>query len=172
MEFEETVEFLRSVRVQHSVGTTDGNKNWFEYWKKNRLDENLNIIDFSQYASWTCECCGQDVPVAEMVGAHVHIEDNPDELYIYPTCRTCNSTYTDVNADNIVFSVPTIELVPIPITAKLEVGDWVHIGTRPEKYQLAQVRYVNGKLTNAYINYKGKLVAVSADVIHLPKDRL
>lgn len=61
------------------------------------------------------ECCNEEVPIGEMVGAHVIKADGSDEtVYIYPTCDTCNKTYKGEKADTKIFSVPITKLVPAP----------------------------------------------------------
>ena len=104
-----TAEFILSVKVKHAKGTTDNSIVWIDYWAKQTKE------DMSNHQLWHCECCNKDVPVSEMVGAHVVKVDSPDDaVYIYPTCDTCNKTYKGDNADIKEFSVPITELIPVP----------------------------------------------------------
>lgn len=102
-----TAEFILPVKVKHAKDTTDNSKVWFDYWLEHTKE------DISNYQLWHCECCGEDVPIDEMVGAHVIKADGSDDtIYIYPTCGTCNKTYKGDKADVKEFSVPATELVP------------------------------------------------------------
>lgn len=104
-----TIEFIPSVKVKHAKSTTDNSEVWFDYWLEHVKE------DISKYQSWHCECCDLDVPINEMVGAHVVKADNSDDtVYIYPTCDTCNKTYKESKADDKEFSVPITELIPLP----------------------------------------------------------
>lgn len=104
-----TAEFIPSIKVKHAKETTDDSKVWFDYWLEHTKE------DVSKYQSWHCECCNHDVPIDEMVGAHVIKADNSDDtVYIYPTCATCNNTYKEDKADTKTFSVPATELIPTP----------------------------------------------------------
>lgn len=101
--------FIPSVEIKHAKDTTDNSKVWFDYWIKQTKE------DISNLPTWNCECCNEEVPIGEMVGAHVIKADGSDEtVYIYPTCDTCNKTYKGEKADIKVFSVPITKLVPAP----------------------------------------------------------
>lgn len=68
-----TAEIIPSVKVKHAKGSTDNSKIWFDYWVKHVKE------DISAYKFWHCECCNLDVPINEMVGAHVVKADNSDD---------------------------------------------------------------------------------------------
>lgn len=104
-----TAKFIPSIKIKHAKNTTDNSKVWFDYWI-----EQVNK-DVSNYKFWHCECCNNNVPIDEMVGAHVVKVDSSNETtYIYPTCDTCNKTYKGDKADIKEFVVPITELIPIP----------------------------------------------------------
>lgn len=102
-----------TVFVMHTNNTTSdapGGGSWIDYWK----DETKQEIPL------TCPCCGEETTDDNpMVGAHVvkwvDRANSPQQKYIVPTCRNCNSKYQGVHIDDTVFSVQENYLCEVPL---------------------------------------------------------
>ena len=66
--------FIPSVEIKHAKYTTDNSKVWFDYWIKQTKE------DISNLPTWNCECCNEEVPIGEMVGAHVIKADGSEGI--------------------------------------------------------------------------------------------
>lgn len=98
--------------VKHEINTDKECKSassWIEYWKE-QLEQELPD---------KCPCCGKDMTNEKdsFVGAHVYnsiyIRTDKHQLYIVPTCSSCNSKYGKGKEVQIVpFPVPCNYLAP------------------------------------------------------------
>ncbi len=86
---------------------TEADESMIQYWKDNK--NKLSAIDLSR-ASYICPSCNKRVWTSKLNGAHVvKLKDTKNNLYIVPTCETCNKSKVDR-----IFKVSVFDLVDAP----------------------------------------------------------
>ena len=79
-----------------------GYDSWIDYWEKESGKKLGTMVK--------CPCCGEEMPVTDIVGSHVIDEDK--KIYVTPTCDKCNSrAINDKEFRNHKFSVRKDHLV-------------------------------------------------------------
>lgn len=77
-----------------------------QYWKENH--DSKSKIDLSKH-TFVCPSCGKIVSTSRVHGAHVHSYKDVSNLYITPTCDSCNSSKV-----KRYFKVNKVDLVEAP----------------------------------------------------------
>ena len=92
----------RSIKVKHMSNTSDLKPKNFDTWKEFWEDAKKGEMTFPKIKE-TCACCKKLTDPKDFVGAHV--KDSNDNMYIYPICNSCNSTYGKGKAPSPEFIV-------------------------------------------------------------------
>lgn len=86
---------------------TEADESMIQYWKDNK--NKLSAIDLSK-STYKCPSCNKLVGTSKLNGAHVvKVKETKKNLYIVPTCETCNKSKVDR-----IFKVSAFDLIEAP----------------------------------------------------------
>ena len=104
MDIDEFLKQNTTISVKHMPDSSKYKPKSFSSWKEFWEAAKKGEMTFPTQKT-KCECCGEVVNPGDFVGAHIVSVHNSREMYIYPLCNTCNSTYGEGKKESPVFEV-------------------------------------------------------------------
>lgn len=104
MDIEEFLKKSSTISVKHMPDSSKYKAKKFSSWKEFWEDAKKGEMTFPTHRT-KCECCGEITNPEDFVGAHIVNVHNSREMYIYPLCNSCNSTYGEGKKESPTFDV-------------------------------------------------------------------